>query len=410
MHNATATERIVTVYKSLAPLMDERMRRQWAAAEARAYGWGGVRAVSAAIGMATNTVQRGLQELAEREAHPDMTVSVRIRREGGGRMSQTELDPGLLLALERLIDPTTRGDPQSPLRWTCKSTPQLASELTAQGHPASASTVWRLLRLAGYSLQSNRKTKEGRQHPDRNEQFEHIADMVQTFQARGQPVISVDTKKKELVGEFRIAGREWQPTGEPVEVRIHDFIDKDLGKAIHYGVYDVTEDQGWVSVGMDHDTARFAAEAIRRWWRKMGVKSYPDAQEVLITADGGGSNGSRNRLWKVALQELANGLGLTIWVCHFPPGTSKWNKIEHRMFSHITQNWRGRPLISHEVIINLIAATTTQTGLAIQAELDAGHYPTGVKVSDEELAMVNLQPDEFHGDWNYRIAPTRRKK
>jgi len=410
MHNATATERIVTVYKSLAPLMDERMRRQWAAAEARAYGWGGVRAVSAAIGMATNTVQRGLQELAEREAHPDMTVSVRIRREGGGRMSQTELDPGLLLALERLIDPTTRGDPQSPLRWTCKSTPQLASELTAQGHPASASTVWRLLRLAGYSLQSNRKTKEGRQHPDRNEQFEHIADMVQTFQARGQPVISVDTKKKELVGEFRIAGREWQPTGEPVEVRIHDFIDKDLGKAIPYGVYDVTEDQGWVSVGMDHDTARFAAEAIRRWWRKMGVKSYPDAQEVLITADGGGSNGSRNRLWKVALQELANGLGLTIWVCHFPPGTSKWNKIEHRMFSHITQNWRGRPLISHEVIINLIAATTTQTGLAIQAELDAGHYPTGVKVSDEELAMVNLQPDEFHGDWNYRIAPTRRKK
>jgi len=410
MHNATATERIVTVYKSLAPLMDERMRRQWAAAEARAYGWGGVRAVSAAIGMATNTVQRGLQELAEREAHPDMTVSVRIRREGGGRKSQTELDPGLLLALERLIDPTTRGDPQSPLRWTCKSTPQLASELTAQGHPASASTVWRLLRLAGYSLQSNRKTKEGRQHPDRNEQFEHIADMVQTFQARGQPVISVDTKKKELVGEFRIAGREWQPTGEPVEVRIHDFIDKDLGKAIPYGVYDVTEDQGWVSVGMDHDTARFAAEAIRRWWRKMGVKSYPDAQEVLITADGGGSNGSRNRLWKVALQELANGLGLTIWVCHFPPGTSKWNKIEHRMFSHITQNWRGRPLISHEVIINLIAATTTQTGLAIQAELDAGHYPTGVKVSDEELAMVNLQPDEFHGDWNYRIAPTRRKK
>jgi len=410
MHNATATERIVTVYKSLAPLMDERMRRQWAAAEARAYGWGGVRAVSAAIGMATNTVQRGLQELAEREAHPDMTVSVRIRREGGGRMSQTELDPGLLLALERLIDPTTRIYPQSPLRWTCKSTPQLASELTAQGHPASASTVWRLLRLAGYSLQSNRKTKEGRQHPDRNEQFEHIADMVQTFQARGQPVISVDTKKKELVGEFRIAGREWQPTGEPVEVRIHDFIDKDLGKAIPYGVYDVTEDQGWVSVGMDHDTARFAAEAIRRWWRKMGVKSYPDAQEVLITADGGGSNGSRNRLWKVALQELANGLGLTIWVCHFPPGTSKWNKIEHRMFSHITQNWRGRPLISHEVIINLIAATTTQTGLAIQAELDAGHYPTGVKVSDEELAMVNLQPDEFHGDWNYRIAPTRRKK
>jgi hypothetical protein len=410
MRNAITTERIVTVYKSLAPLMDERMRRQWAAAEARAYGWGGVRAVSAALGMSTNTIQRGLQELAEREAHPDMTVSVRIRRAGGGRKSQTERDPGLLAALERLIDPTTRGDPQSPLRWTCKSTPQLACELTAQGHPASASTVWRLLRLAGYSLQSNRKTKEGAQHPDRNEQFEHIADMVQTFQARGQPVISVDTKKKELVGEFRIAGREWQPSGEPVEVRIHDFIDKDLGKAIPYGVYDVTEDQGWVSVGIDHDTARFAAEAIRRWWRKMGVKSYAPARELLITADGGGSNGSRSRLWKVALQDLANALGMPIQVCHFPPGTSKWNKIEHRMFCHITQNWRGRPLISHDVIINLIAATTTQTGLTIQAELDVGHYPTGVKVSDEEMAMVNLQPNEFHGDWNYRIVPMPGKK
>jgi hypothetical protein len=252
MHDAAATKRIMTVYKSLAPLMDERLRRQWAAAEARAYGWGGLRGVSAAIGMSPNTIQRGLQELAEREAHPEMT-SVRVRREGGGRKSQTELDPGLMTALERLIDPATRGDPQSPLRWTCKSTPQLARELTAHGHPTSASTVWRLLRLAGYSLQSNRKTKEGAQHPDRNEQFEHIADLVQSFQARGQPVISVDTKKKELVGEFRIAGREWQPTGEPVEVRIHDFIDKDLGKAIPYGVYDVTEDQGWVSVGIDHD-------------------------------------------------------------------------------------------------------------------------------------------------------------
>jgi hypothetical protein len=410
MHNAAATERIVAVYESLAPLMDERMRRQWAAAEARAYGWGGVRAINAAIGMSTNTIQRGLQELAEREAHPEMPASLRVRREGGGRKLQTELDPGLVAALERLVEPATRGDPQSPLRWTCKSTPQLARELTAQGHPASASTVWRLLRLAGYSLQSNRKTKEGTQHPDRNEQFEHIADTVQAFQARGQPVISVDTKKKELIGEFRIAGREWQPSGEPVEVLVHDFIDKDLGKAIPYGVYDVTEDQGWVSVGMDHDTAQFAAEAIRRWWRKMGLKAYPHAHELLITADGGGSNGNRNRLWKVALQALANGLGLTIWVCHFPPGTSKWNKIEHRMFSHITQNWRGRPLISHDVIINLIAATTTQTGLTIQAELDAGHYPTGVKVSDEELAMVALQADKFHGDWNYRITPTRRKK
>jgi hypothetical protein len=281
--------------------------------------------------------------------------------------------------------------------------------LTAQGHPVSASTVWRLLKVAGYSLQSNRKTKEGAGHPDRNEQFEYIASAVQDFQQRGQPVISVDTKKKELIGEFRIAGREWQPSGEPVEVLIHDFMDRELGKAIPYGVYDLTENQGWVSVGIDHDTARFAAEAIRRWWRKMGVKSYAQAHELLITADGGGSNGSRSRLWKVALQELANVLGLAIHVCHFPPGTSKWNKIEHRMFCHITQNWRGRPLISHEVIVNLIAATKTHKGLTIQAELDNGSYPTGVKVADAELALVSLLPDAFHGDWNYHILPTRKK-
>ena len=274
----------------------------------------------------------------------------------------------------------------------------------------SASTVWRLLKAADYSLQSNRKTKEGADHPDRNAQFEHIAMMVQAFQQRGQPVISVDTKKKELIGEFRIAGREWQPSGEPVEVLVHDFMDKELGKAIPYGVYDLTENQGWVSVGIDHDTARFAAEAIRRWWRKMGITYYARAGELLITADGGGSNGSRSRLWKVALQELANALDMPIQVCRSPPGTSKWNKIEHRMFCHITQNWRGRPLISHEVMINLIAATKTQKGLTIQAEIDDGHYPTGTKVSDDELAMVNLQPDTFHGDWNYRILPARMKK
>ncbi len=410
MRNATAIKRLGAVYDSLMPVMDERMRRQWAAAEARAYGWGGIRAVSAASGMSTNTVRRGLQELADREAHPEATVSKRIRRAGGGRKWQTELDPGLASALERLIEPTTRGDPESPLRWTCKSTPQLARELTAQGHPVSASTVWRLLTAADYSLQSNRKTKEGADHPDRNAQFEHIATMVQAFQERGQPVISVDTKKKELIGEFRIAGREWQPSGEPVEVLVHDFMDKELGKAIPYGVYDLTENQGWVSVGIDHDTARFAAEAIRRWWRKMGVQYYAQARELLITADGGGSNGSRSRLWKVALQELANVLDMPIQVCHFPPGTSKWNKIEHRMFCHITQNWRGRPLISHEVIVSLIAATKTQNGLTIQAEIDDGHYPTGVKIADNELALVNLQPDAFHGDWNYRILPARKKK
>ena len=410
MRNATAIKRLGTVYDSLMPVMDERMRRQWAAAEARAYGWGGIRALSAASGMSTNTIRRGLQELADRAAHPQVAVSERVRREGGGRKWKTELDPGLSQALEQLIEPATRGDPRSPLRWTCKSTPQLARELTAQGHPVSASTVWRLLKAADYSLQSNRKTKEGADHPDRNAQFEHIATMVQAFQQRGQPVISVDTKKKELIGEFRIAGREWQPSGETVEVLVHDFMDKELGKAIPYGVYDLTENQGWVSVGIDYDTARFAAEAIRRWWRKMGVKYYAQARELLITADGGGSNGSRSRLWKVALQELANALAIPIQVCHFPSGTSKWNKIEHRMFCHITQNWRGRPLISHEVIVNLIAATKTQNGLTIQAEVDDGHYPTGVKVADDELALVNLQPDAFHGGWNYRILPARKKK
>ena len=410
MRDAAVIKRMETVYDVVRPMMDERLRRQWAAAEAQAYGWGGVRAVSAATGMSANTVRRGLQELSARAANPDVAVSERVRREGGGRKRQTELDPGLANALERLIDPVTRGDPGSPLRWTCKRTAHLARELSAHGHPVSASTVWRLLRVAGYSLQSNRKTQEGAEHPDRNEQFEHIAATVQAFQQRGQPVISVDTKKKELIGEFRNGGREWQAKGEPVEVLIHDFIDKDLGKAIPYGVYDLTADQGWVSVGIDHDTARFAAEAIRRWWRKMGVKHHAQARELLITADGGGSNGSRSRLWKVALQELANGLGLPVQVCHFPPGTSKWNKIEHRMFCHITQNWRGRPLVSHEVIINLIAATTTQKGLRIQAGLDKHLYPTGIKVSDEELAAVNLKAAGFHGDWNYRIMPAHKKK
>jgi DDE family transposase len=410
MKDMAAIKRLGTVYDRLVPMMDERMRRQWAAAEAQAYGWGGIQAVSTAIGMSATTIRRGLGELSEREANPDVAISKRIRREGGGRKWQTELDPGLANALERLIEPATRGDPESPLRWTCKSTPQLARELTAQGHLVSASTVWRLLKAADYSLQSNRKTKEGAEHPDRNAQFEHIATMVQAFQQRGQPVISLDTKKKELIGEFRIAGREWQPSGEPVEVLVHDFMDKELGKAIPYGVYDLTENQGWVRVGIDHDTARFAAEAIRRWWRKMGVQYYAQARELLITADGGGSNGSRSRLWKVALQELANALDIPIQVGHFPPGTSKWNKIEHRMFCHITQNWRGRPLISHEVIVNLIAATKTQNGLTIQAEIDDGHYPTGVKVADDELALVNLQPDAFHGDWNYRILPARKKK
>jgi transposase len=386
------------------------MRRQWAAAEARAYGWGGVRAVSQATGMSPTTIARGRAELEEREADPTVSLPTRLRKPGGGRKRATDADPKLAAALERLVDPVTRGDPQSPLRWTCKSTTQLARELTQQGHPVSPRTVGRLLKAAGYSLQSNRKTKEGSDHPDRNAQFERINRTVRSFQRRSQPVISVDTKKKELVGNFKNGGREWRPQGQPDEVRVHDFVDKNLGKAIPYGVYDITQNQGWVSVGMDHDTAHFAAQAIYRWWKKMGARRHHGATELLVIADGGGSNGSRCRLWKVALQELADRLQMPIHVCHFPPGTSKWNKIEHRMFCHITQNWRGRPLVSHEVIVNLIAHTTTAQGLKIKAELDTGTYPTGIKVTKEELAAVKLRPASFHGEWNYHILPAKRKK
>jgi hypothetical protein len=410
MQDATLKQRITAKYYSLAGLMDERMTRQWAAAEAEAYGWGGVRAVSEATGVSPHTIRKGLAELADRAAGPGIPIPTRVRRPGGGRKRCTEVDPELTTALESLVDPATRGDPMSPLRWTCKSTTRLAKELSRQGHPVSPSTVGRLLRAAGYSLQSNRKTKEGGGHPDRNAQFEHINATVKAFQQRGHPVISVDTKKKELVGEFKNGGREWQPSGEPEQVLVHDFMDKELRKAIPYGVYDVTGNQGWVSVGIDHDTARFAAEAIRRWWKKMGSRRYRGADRLLITADGGGSNGSRCRLWKIALQELADKLGITLQVCHFPPGTSKWNKIEHRMFCHITQNWRGRPLVSHEVVINLISNTATEQGLTIQAELDRGSYPTGIKVTDEQLAAVNITPDGFHGDWNYSIQPRTRKK
>jgi hypothetical protein len=410
VQDPASTEQIAKKYLSLSPMMDERMRRQWAASEAQAYGWGGVRAVSGAIGMSPNTIRRGLAELQDRQAHPDAPVDLRIRRPGGGRKALTENDPDLLDALEQLVDPVTRGDPESPLRWTCKSTTQLAAALTRQGHALSPRSVGRLLNAAGYSLQSNRKTLEGGSHPDRNAQFEHISRTVRRFQKRGQPVISVDTKKKELVGAFKNAGREWRPKGNPEMVKIYDFVDPELGKAIPYGVYDLSSNQGWVSVGVDHDTARFAVEAIRRWWRKMGSPRYPNARELLITADGGGSNGSRCRLWKVALQDLASQLGLTIHVCHFPPGTSKWNKIEHRMFCHITENWRGKPLISHDVIINLIAATVTKSGLEIRAELDQGSYPTGVAVADDELASVNLKRASFHGEWNYAIRPKRLKK
>ena len=409
MRDQAIVEQIAAKYDALAGLMDERMRRQWAATEAQVYGWGGLQAISAAIGMSPNTIRKGLIELAVREENPDEPLSTRLRREGGGRKRRSEADPGLIGTLGRLVDPTTRGDPMSPLRWTCKSTSNLAEELTRQGHPVSPRTVGRLLSADGFSLQSNRKTKEGALHPDRNAQFEYINWMVKRFQRRGQPVISVDTKKKECIGEFKNGGREWRPKGEPEEVKVHDFVDKKLGKAIPYGVYDLSENNGWVSVGIDHDTARFAVEAIRRWWKKMGVKRYGDARELLITADGGGSNGSRCRLWKLALQELATKLEMPIHVCHFPPGTSKWNKIEHRMFCHITQNWRGRPLVSHEVIIQLIANTRTKAGLKIRAELDSGHYPIGIKVSDEDLAALKIKPAKFHGDWNYALPPARNK-
>jgi len=399
---------IESKYRSLAPLMDERVRRHWAATEAQAYGWGGVSAVSSAIGMSRKTIRKGLAELGIREKDPDAPVALRLRNPGGGRKQLTESDPQLFASLEWLIDPTTRGDPMSPLRWTCKSTHELAQTLTEQGHALSPRTVGRLLNAAGYSLQGNRKTKEGAAHPDRNAQFEHINATVKRFQQRAQPVISVDTKKKELVGEFKNGGREWQRKGEPHTVKTHDFMDPELGKAIPYGVYDLSRNEGWVSVGIDHDTAQFAAQAIHRWWKKMGSKRYAGAKQLLITADGGGSNASRSRLWKVALQDLALRLNMPVHVCHFPPGTSKWNKIEHRMFCHITQNWRGRPLVSHDVIIELIAHTTTRAGLKIRAELDPASYPTGTKISDDELASLNLKRHKFHGDWNYTLLPTPR--
>ena len=388
--------------------MDERGRRQWAAAEAGELGWGGVSAVARATGLSRTTITAGLREL-DLPAAKRAAEATRVRRPGGGRKPLTETDPGLLAALEALIEPTTRGDPESPLRWTCKSTRRLADELTRQRHAVGANTVAALLRQAGYSLQANRKTREGACHPDRNAQFEHINTQVRNFQDRNQPAISVDTKKKELVGDFKNAGREWRRRGKPEEVRVHDFLDKKLGKAIPYGVYDILNNQGWVSVGINHDTAQFAVNSIRRWWKRMGRRRFPRATRLLITADGGGSNSSRSRLWRLSLQELADDLGLRLQVCHFPPGTSKWNKIEHRLFSFITQNWRGRPLVSHQAIVNLIAGTTTQAGLIVKAALDTHHYQAAIKVTDQQLARLRLTPHPFHGEWNYIVSPQRRK-
>jgi len=407
MYDAETLEGIRQKYIALSPVMDERMRRQWAASEASTLGWGGVTAVAEATGLAWNTIKAGMRELDHRAAHPDEPVDDRLRCVGAGRKRLTETDPQLLAALEELVDPATRGHPESPLRWTCKSTAILAKELTRRNHPVTDRTVATMLKEAGYSLQANRKTREGNQHPDRNAQFEHINEQVVTFHRQRQPVISVDTKKKELVGDFRNVGREWQPQGLPENVRVHDFLDKKLGKAIPYGVYDLASNEGWVSVGITCDTARFAVASIRRWWTEMGAMRFPRARKLMITADGGGSNSSRNRLWKVALQDLANDFGLPLHVCHFPPGTSKWNKIEHRMFCFITKNWRGRPLTSHQTIVELISNTTTDAGLIVRAALDENEYETGIKISDEELSRVKLKRSEFHGEWNYTIRPRK---
>jgi Rhodopirellula transposase DDE domain len=408
MHDARVAEGIRRKFRALDPVMDERVRRQWAASEAKSLGWGGISLVAKATGLSRSTIQVGIKELKEREETG--VTSARIRRPGGGSKSLTLTDPDLERVLEALVAPETRGDPCSPLQWTLKSTSRLAAELTRLQHPVSARKVAELLKKADYSLQGNRKKNEGASHVDRDAQFRSINAQVIATQARGQPVVSVDAKKKELVGNFKNNGKEWRPQGRPEEVRVYDFIDKapDKGRVTPYGVYDLTANEGWVSVGTDHDTARFAAQTIRKWWQEMGQARYPEATELLITADGGGSNSSRCRLWKIALQELADATGLVLNVCHFPPGTSKWNKIEHRLFCHITQNWRGKPLVSHEVIVKLIGHTTTRTGLKVRAALDTARYERGIKVSDKELAAVQIRRNDFHGDWNYSISPHRK--
>jgi hypothetical protein len=384
-------------------ILDERSLRLVAAIEAKHLGYGGVTTVSQAAGLSRPVIMKGMKELATGDSGP----TGRIRRPGGGRKRQSDKDNELKQQIELLVEPTSRGDPESPLRWTTKSVRNLSNELTQRNHPACPAVVAQLLHEMRYSLQSNRKTKEGGDHPDRDQQFQYINKKVIKFQRQGQPVISVDTKKKELVGDFKNGGREWRPEGQPEKVRVHDFIIPELGRAAPYGVYDILRNEGWVSVGMDHDTATFAVESIRRWWLMMGQKNYPEAKRLLITADGGGSNGSRVRLWKLELQQFANETGLAINVSHLPPGTSKWNKIEHRLFSHISMNWRGKPLTSYEVIVSLIAATKTEKGLHVECQLDTNEYPAGLKVRDEEMNSLNLKLDSFHGEWNYSLLPKR---
>ena len=396
---------IAEKYQALRPVLNEKARRLWAATEALALGHGGLSAVARATGLSHPTIRAGIREICGDAVVPQQAAGARVCRPGGGRKRAGAQDATLLSDLEALVESTTRGDPQSPLRWTCKSVRRLAAELQAKGHKVSQQWVSKLLHQADYSLQGARKTHEGGTHPDRDAQFEHIAMRVRHFQSRGQPVISVDAKKKEWVGDFKNAGREWHPQGEAPEVRVYDFIDPELGKAIAYGVYDVHANLGWVSVGVDHDTPAFAVATIRAWWLQMGSPRYPKAKELLITADSGGSNSARARLWKRELQRFADDSRLRVCISHLPPGTSKWNKIEHRMFCHITANWRGKPLESREVIISLIGSTSTSKGLRIQAALDAGQYPTGVKVTKTEMQELRIERSDFHGEWNYMILP-----
>ena len=392
-------------FQNLEWTLDERLRRLHAASEAKAIGHGGIKLVSKATGVAIGSIKQGLKELCQRLENKSGGRQ-RIRREGAGRKATVKVNAALTAALESLVEPVTRGNPESSLRWTCKSLRQLESELKKQGHIVSHTSIGDLLKNMGYSLQGNRKTLEGTSHPDRNAQFEYINTIAEEAISNGQPVISVDTKKKELVGQYKNGGKEWRPQGDPEKVNVYDFVDKELGRANPYGVYDLANNTGWVSVGTDHDTASFAVATIRRWWFAMGAPLYNDAKELVIMADGGGSNGSRVRLWKLELQKLSDELGIPIRVSHFPPGTSKWNKIEHRLFSHISMNWRGQPLISHEVIVNLIAATTTQKGLKVRASIDSKLYPKGIKVTDEEFTAIRIQRDDFHGEWNYSIIPS----
>jgi hypothetical protein len=394
-------------FAKLKRTLNERQRRLWAAAEAKSVGYGGISLVHRATGISRRAIHDGMNELAGKW---NGLPANRVRRPGAGRWKLTKTQVGLAEALDALVEPTARGDPQSPLRWTCKSIRHLVRALRQQGYRIGRQTVADLLHAANYSLQANRKTKEGSDHPDRDAQFHYINQQAKVFQRRGQPVISIDTKKKELIGNYRNGGREWRPQGEPIPVKVHDFKDKKSGKGIPYGVFDMTHNEAWVSVGIDHDTAEFAVATIGQWWRRMGRKRFPHATEILITADSGGSNGSRSRLWKVALQSLADRTGLKMTVAHFPPGTSKWNKIEHRLFCHITQNWRGEPLVSHEIMVKLIGRTTTSTGLKVKAALDRRCYPAGKKITDEELSQVKLHRAKFHGDWNYSVMPKGRKK